>query len=50
MGDHIDQSPPDVELLGELSKVCAKAHSPFIAAALADRDGYGLVAGAVEPA
>ncbi|MFN4063980.1 MAG: type VI secretion system contractile sheath domain-containing protein, partial [Parazoarcus communis] len=30
VGDyHFDQSPPDVELLGEMAKVCAAAHSPF---------------------
>jgi type VI secretion system protein ImpC len=34
VGDYyFDQSPPDVELLGEMSKVCAAAHAPFIAAA-----------------
>ena len=34
VGDYyFDQSPPDVELLGELSKVSAAAHSPFIAGA-----------------
>ena len=34
VGDYyFDQSPPDVELLGELSKVCAAMHAPFIAAA-----------------
>jgi type VI secretion system protein ImpC len=32
VGDyHFDHSPPDVELLGEMSKVCAAAHAPFIA-------------------
>ena len=30
---YFDQSPPEVELLGEMSKVAASAHSPFIAAA-----------------
>ncbi|MFG6489768.1 type VI secretion system contractile sheath large subunit [Roseateles sp. BYS78W] len=31
VGDyHFDQSAPDVELLGEMSKVAAAAHSPFI--------------------
>ena len=29
----IDHSPPDVELLGEMAKVSAAAHSPFIAGA-----------------
>jgi type VI secretion system protein ImpC len=34
MGDYyFDQSPPDVELLGELAKVAASAHAPFLAAA-----------------
>jgi type VI secretion system protein ImpC len=34
VGDYyFDQSPPDVEMLGEMAKVCASAHSPFIAAA-----------------
>jgi type VI secretion system protein ImpC len=32
VGDYyFDHSPPDVELLGEISKNCAAAHSPFIA-------------------
>jgi type VI secretion system protein ImpC len=30
---YFDHSPPDVELLGEMAKVCAAAHAPFIAAA-----------------
>jgi type VI secretion system protein ImpC len=34
VGDYyFDHSPPDVEMLGELSKVCASAHVPFISAA-----------------
>ncbi|QPF75629.1 type VI secretion system contractile sheath large subunit [Roseateles sp. DAIF2] len=34
VGDYyFDHSPPDVELLGEMAKVSAAAHSPFIAAA-----------------
>ncbi|CAG1017803.1 hypothetical protein BURC_02498 [Burkholderiaceae bacterium] len=34
VGDYyFDQSPPDVELLGEMSKVAAAAHAPFIAGA-----------------
>src|SRR3954465_3244255 len=33
VGDYyFDHSPPDVELLGEMSKVAAAAHTPFIAA------------------
>jgi type VI secretion system protein ImpC len=34
VGDyHFDQSPPDVEMLGELSKIAASAHAPFITGA-----------------
>jgi type VI secretion system protein ImpC len=34
VGDyHFDHSPPDVELLGEISRVSASMHSPFIAGA-----------------
>ncbi|MCC8392523.1 type VI secretion system contractile sheath large subunit [Paraburkholderia sp. MMS20-SJTR3] len=34
VGDfYFNQSPPDVELLGEMSKIAAAAHAPFIAAA-----------------
>ncbi|MBW8829904.1 MAG: type VI secretion system contractile sheath large subunit [Burkholderiales bacterium] len=34
VGDYyFDHSPPDTELLGEMSKVAAAAHAPFIAAA-----------------
>ena len=34
VGDyHFDHSPKDVELLGEMSKVAASAHAPFIAGA-----------------
>ena len=34
MGDYyFDHSPPDVELLGEISKVAAAAHAPFLTAA-----------------
>ncbi len=34
VGDyHFDQSAPDVELLGEMSKVAAAVHAPFIAGA-----------------
>ncbi len=34
VGDYyFDHTPPDVELLGELSKVAAAAHTPFLAAA-----------------
>jgi type VI secretion system protein ImpC len=30
---HFDQSPPDVELLGEMAKIAASAHCPFITGA-----------------
>ena len=34
VGDyHFDHSPPDVEMLGELARIGAAAHSPFIAGA-----------------
>ncbi len=34
VGDyHFDQSPPDVELLGEMAKIAAAAHAPFITGA-----------------
>jgi type VI secretion system protein ImpC len=34
VGDYyFDQSPPDVELLAEMSKICGSAHMPFIAGA-----------------
>ncbi|MFZ2265941.1 MAG: type VI secretion system contractile sheath large subunit [Azonexus sp.] len=34
VGDyHFDQSPPDVELLGEMAKISAAAHTPFITGA-----------------
>lgn len=34
VGDYyFDQSPPDVELLGEIAKIAASAHTPFISAA-----------------
>ncbi|HYP84243.1 type VI secretion system contractile sheath large subunit [Variovorax sp.] len=34
LGDyHFDQSPPDVELLGEMAKIAASAHAPFITGA-----------------
>ena len=33
VGDfHFDHSPPDVELLGEMSKISAAIHAPFLAA------------------
>ncbi len=36
VGDyHFDQSPPDVELLGEMAKLAAAAHAPFITGAAA---------------
>lgn len=34
IGDyHFDHSPPDVQLLGEMAKIAAAAHAPFIAGA-----------------
>src|ERR1019366_2603490 len=34
VGDyHFDQTPPDVELLGEMAKIASAAHAPFIAGA-----------------
>ena len=34
IGDfHFDHSPPDVEMLGEMAKIAAAAHCPFIAGA-----------------
>lgn len=34
VGDyHFDQSPPDVELLGEMARIAASAHAPFITGA-----------------
>jgi type VI secretion system protein ImpC len=34
VGDyHFDHSPPDVELLGEVAKICAAMHAPFISGA-----------------
>ena len=42
VGDYyFDQSPPDVELLGEMSKTAAAAHCPFIAAASPTVMGMG---------
>lgn len=42
VGDYyFDQSPPDVELLGEVAKVCAAMHAPFIAAASPTVMGMG---------
>ncbi|RAM67984.1 EvpB family type VI secretion protein [Pseudomonas putida] len=42
VGDYyFDQSPPDVELLGEMSKICASMHAPFIAAASPTVMGMG---------
>ena len=34
VGDYyFDQTPPDVEMLGEMSKIAAASHAPFLAAA-----------------
>ena len=51
VGDyHFDQTPPDVELLGEMSKVAAAAHAPFIAGASPDGHADGELAGAGQSA
>ncbi len=48
VGDyHFDHSPPDVELLGEMAKVAAAAHAPFITGAepsLMQMDSWGELA------
>ena len=37
VGDyHFDQSPPDVEILGEMARIAASAHAPFITGASAN--------------
>ena len=42
VGDYyFDQSPPDVELLGEIAKISAAMHSPFISAASPTVMGMG---------
>jgi type VI secretion system protein ImpC len=42
VGDYyFDQSPPDVELLGEMGKTCGSAHVPFIAGASPTVMGMG---------
>ena len=47
VGDyHFDHSPPDVELLGEMSKVAAAAHAPFITGAEPSLFQHGQLAGA----
>ena len=51
VGDyHFDQSPPDVELLGEMAKIAAAAHAPFITGAQLQPDADGVVAGTGQPA
>ena len=48
VGDyHFDHSPPDVQLLGEMAKVAAAAHAPFITGAdptLMQMDSWGELA------
>jgi len=48
VGDyHFDHSPPDVELLGEMAKVAAAAHAPFITGAaptVMQMDSWGELA------
>jgi type VI secretion system protein ImpC len=42
VGDYFfDQTPPDVEMLGEMAKVAAAAHAPFLAAANPSVMGMG---------
>ena len=42
IGDYyFDQTPPDVELLGEMSKIAAASHAPFLAAASPSVMGMG---------
>ena len=48
VGDyHFDHSPPDVELLGEMAKIAASAHAPFITGAaptVMQMDSWGELA------
>lgn len=48
VGDYyFDHSPPDVEFLSEISKICAAMHAPFIAAAdptVMQMDSWGELA------
>ena len=45
VGDyHFDHTPPDVELLGELSKLAASAHAPVHHRRQPERDADGVVA------
>ncbi len=48
VGDyHFDHSPPDVELLGEMAKIAASAHAPFLTGAepsLMQMDSWGELA------
>ncbi|MEM7440306.1 MAG: type VI secretion system contractile sheath large subunit [Pseudomonadota bacterium] len=48
LGDyHFDHSPPDVQLLGEMAKVAAAAHAPFLCGAepsLMQMDSWGELA------
>ena len=49
VGDYFfDQTPPDVELLGEMSKVAGRGPLPVHRRRLADRDADGKLAGAGE--
>ena len=51
VGDYyFDHTPPDVELLGEMSKVAAAAHAPFIAGASPTVMQMDSLAGAGQPA
>ena len=49
VGDYpFDHSPPDVELLGEIAKVSAAAHAPFMAGRVAHAVPDGILAGAFQ--
>ena len=51
VGDYyFDHSPPDVELLGEMRKIAAAAHTPVHRRRQPDADADGFVAGADQPA
>ena len=47
---HFDQSPPDIELLGEMSKIAAAAHAPLITGGQTDTVPDGQLVGTVQPA
>ncbi len=50
VGDYyFDHGPQDVELLGEMAKIAAAGHAPFLASAVADCVPDGILAGALQP-